>query len=191
MASKSLMGCLLVIGALTAPGLNAATLITTPDGKATAINDLTIGSRTFDIDFRWFTQTHQEIASNLVITSSGEAADLLSAVGALFSANDVVFMELSSTSDSFLQTAGSTTLFYGVAADGISPGVDELLGRTLTNPPEWEIIDFTSGIPVNSSYPFSYLELTETTVVPVPAAAWLFGSAMIGAGVFGRRRMRA
>ena len=36
-----------------------------------------------------------------------------------------------------------------------------------------------------------YADFSDPTVVPLPAAAWLFGSALVGAGIVGRRKKKA
>ena len=87
--------------------------------------------------------------------------------------------------DLALQSAGQWQ--YPLLAT-IEPPVFDTFTLPDPNSPEVAILDHITGNPLPLGGPTQFFDV-QTTVVPVPAAAWLFGSALIGLIGLSRRRL--
>jgi len=67
-------------------------------------------------------------------------------------------------------------------AIGIAAGVNNVI-----NPTSLILSDY-DGNSVGGSFQQAFVTVTPAAAVPIPAAVWLFGSALAGLGFFGKRR---
>ena len=85
-----------------------------------------------------------------------------------------------------------SSLFDGLV-NGFGPGSGPSFATSLAVL-QGDTIDFAVGIGNNGTYISDTTGLDATitvTAVPIPATIWLFGSALVGLGVFGRRKKPA
>jgi len=148
---------------------------------ATGITGLAVGGTTYDVDFIG-THTHTEWASMLDVTSLSAANDVILAIATAFDNAGVTSIRYDTLGGGTYDYANAT-LWYGTTST-------QLIGVSITPTGGWNSFVGGSNAPLNNSYPFA-VDLTVTSVVPVPAAVWLFGSGMLGLIGVARRRKAA
>jgi hypothetical protein len=74
------------------------------------------------------------------------------------------------------------TLVATIHFKAVGTGVNNVI-----NPTSLTLSDF-AGIPIGGSFQQAFVTVTPAAAVPIPAAVWLFGSALAGLGFFGKRR---
>jgi hypothetical protein len=147
---------------------NAATIVYAPDGDVTGIGGLDIGGTLYNVDFEAEQSAFSTFGGEVdfwqfeseALNASSEINDLLNAANAILVNNE-------------------NQIRYQVNHGGeFSPRAVANVNASIV-PPNWLV----SGSGVK--------DLTLTTawsVVPLPAAVWLFGSALAGLGWFRRRQ---
>ncbi len=160
------------------PVAHAATVQFNPGmTAATGITGLDVGGTLYDVDFTG-SITHNNWATMLDVTSVTDAFNVIQAIGdALDNASATLIEYDLPSGGTFAFT--EATLFYGTTTT-------DLLGVSITATSGWGGFAAASTAPLNDSYPFA-IDLTVSTV-PVPAAAWLFGSGLLGLIGLARRK---
>lgn len=159
-------------------GLSAAHAATVHvDGSiATGVTGLQVGSAIYDVSFTFYA-THAEWPGMLDVTTIDAANDVMNALATALDAANVTRIRYTGTSGSYDHTGA--TIWYG--ADAAS-----LLGRSISAAGGWSAFIGASNAPLNNARPFA----VDLTPVPLPAAAWLFGSALLGLASLARQRKR-
>jgi hypothetical protein len=147
---------------------NAATIVYAPDGDVTGIGGLDIGGTLYNVDFEAEQSAFSTFGGEVdfwqfeseALNASSEINDLLNAANAISVNNE-------------------NQIRYQVNHGGeFSPRAVASVNASI-DPPNWLV----SGSGVKD------LSLTTAwSVVPLPAAVWLFGSALAGLGWFRRRQ---
>lgn len=88
---------------------------------------------------------------------------------------NVTGIRYTGTSGSYDHTG--TTIWYGFEASS-------LLGRSISTAGGWSAFIGASNAPLNNARPFA----VDLTPVPLPAAAWRFGSGLVGLAGLARQR---
>lgn len=174
----------LLLSALAIGATNAAVAIpsvTVVEGtKADAVTGIMLGSQMYNADFLYSGPTHIEIGNNLPGLTQAEAEDVMMQIGTALNSAGITTIRYSSVSnppDTF--DLASATLWYDKDSTN-------LIGANINQISlDWLFVG-SSTAPLNPAKPF-YVELT---AVPLPAAAWLFGSALVGAGIVGRHKKK-
>jgi hypothetical protein len=89
---------------------------------------------------------------------------------------DFTIAEITEFDTGATSASGDSAQFFGLVADGADGLIEQVSFSGVGGSQRWAVDNLAWG---------------DTTVVPVPAAAWLFGSALVGAGIFGRRKAQA
>jgi len=107
------------------------------------------------------------------ITQALTYADVLSSGGTLQVANGVPWA--GSTLDNVMLTVALVDLdAFGVAPGAVSNSLDVILNQTSSDPAQISALSLVGAV--------------NTSVVPVPAAVWMFGSGLLALGGVARRR---
>jgi hypothetical protein len=160
---------------------NAATIVYAPDGDVTGIGGLDIGGTLYNVDFE--TGAYSTFGGvEDFWTTQAEGVAAINTINALLNANLPANCEVNnSTSDS-----GSCTSFsayrYSVNIGAGNATHAASYVDFFDEPHEPWSIACTSCEVTNIS------PVTAWSVVPLPAAVWLFGSALAGLGWFRRRQ---
>lgn len=169
----------LVIAAGFFPAAHAATVqFNSGMTAATGITGLDVGGTLYDVNFTG-SITHNNWATMLDVTNQTDATNVIQAIGDALDAASAAKIEYDLPGGGTFEHTGAS-LFYDTTAT-------DLLGVSITATSGWGFFVGGSTAPLNNSFPFA-IDLTVSTV-PVPAAAWLFGSGLLGLIGLARRKV--
>ena len=185
MGIKSIVGAICVCLAIIAFNANAA-VITLSEG----------GLNFLEVQFTVPVQPAQHNALNIgVIDSTGPSSPSYSAIGSLYDGGILLANSVTSSIGERYATVGSffsatdPIIDYTNIANGTIDGLFTLLvtsgSRTFdTN----DLFIKTFGDSGNAGFDGTITSVQTSTVVPVPATVWLFGSGLIGLIGFAKRK---
>jgi hypothetical protein len=162
---KNLIAVMLLLGCGSA---NATTITYSSPGVVTGIGGLDIGGTLYNVDFD--ADTYGTFGGDDEFwTTETEASAAVDAINALFIANSVYDVSNDGMDD---------CLGHGCYTVNFSPG-SSVLG--------YEFGDWLNACCVGGSE-FDPIRTAWSVAVPIPAAVWLFGSALAGLGWMHRRK---
>ena len=161
---------------------NAATW----DDSNNTIRGLEVGGSSYDVSFGWtsYDLAHDAAKERIVYWANHDDALIAANTVNSFLTEEGV-REVSSSGNN--QTNFVAYDVNDQSAAPLTPVTGVLSGNgnvTYPTPPDWEVI----SDPYTTSSLTQYTGWTDVSEVPIPAAAWLFGSALLGLGVIKRKR---
>ena len=182
MVFKSIVGAACACLAAISFNVNAANITLSENG----LNFL-------EIQFSVPVQPAQHNALSIGVTNS--SGSVFSAVASLFDGGDLLANSLTSSLGERYATTGSSfsgidpIIDYTTIADGTIDGLFTLFvtsGFRTFDTNDFYINTFGEG--GNSGFDGTITSISASTVVPVPAAVWLFGSGLLGLVGIARRK---